>query len=589
MPKFIKLLLSFVCLFFVISVVPVQADYTFVDPISGSLSSSWLTIPGHITPAISTSDGREYARFYQGSSNSYAYLGHSGASNVTSSSFDFYYTQESVTQGAGFMLTDIVPITSQVPPNDSGHYFVGIWNIGTKYYLLSPTCDNVGGCGLPVYSRAIFELPSDIWNTISIVLHETNVDIILNGSVRTLPIGAFALPTGAFFGNPEITVTSQNWSDFFVDNFSITYFSPTPPPTPTFPYLSQKNSLWASQEYDSASDWAPIDKRGIDRWGCAITSVAMILQNYGVRALDGTAVDPSKLDTWLKSQPDGYVGPGLLNWLAVTRYAKESYAAGHADTKLEFVRTTAPTTPTLPAIFGLGGHFVVAHGTAGLNWQINDPANSLITTLPLTTTLQSVNRYIPSLTDLSYMLFVAEPGMTITMTDSGGEDVPLQWLSESLDDDIDGSSSSPTIQTGLVSKPADGVYTLHVQNTGSESAIVETYLYDIDGGVAQDTLAIPGETNADFAIQYSSTPNSNGPIALDYTSIFSYLKSLRVPKSSANGIFESLLARFTDVSRTLGVNQIANLNTFIAKQSPKFITPEVKTKLQNYILLIQQN
>jgi hypothetical protein len=134
----------------------------------------------------------------------------------------------------------------------------------------------------------------------------------------------------------------------------------TPTPTP-FPYLSQKDSAWAGEEYDSASTWAGAARSGIGRWGCAITSVAMILQKNGVNALDGTSVDPSKLNTWLISQTDGYIGPGLLNWLAVTRYVKASYDAGNASTKLEYSRPSATSTPVLPTILGLPGHFVVAH------------------------------------------------------------------------------------------------------------------------------------------------------------------------------------------------------------------------------------
>lgn len=390
------------------------------------------------------------------------------------------------------MLTDMVPTNSQFPPNDSGHYFVGIWNIGTKYYLLSPMCDNVGGCGLSVYSRAIFELPSDTWNSISIDLQPANANITLNDVTRTLPIGSAFLPTGVFFGNPEITGGSQHWSDFYVDNFAITYFSNI---IPTFPYLSQKDPLWASQEYDSASRWAnPGANNGIDRWGCAITSVAMILQNYGVQTPTGEAVDPQKLNDWLKIQPDGYIGNGLLNWLAITRYAKLSRDLGHSPTSLEFTRSTYSATTSLPAILGESGHFVVAHTDTGTDFSINDPSNVSRTTLAKSSDIRTSNVYTPSNTDLSYIFLTADPGSSVVLKNGAGDTIPLDWTNEYLSDDV-GGDPSPALQTALLPKPDSGTYTAQVHNPSGGTQDFGVYLYDAQGEVAKTEWNIaPSET-----------------------------------------------------------------------------------------------
>lgn len=81
----------------------------------------------------------------------------------------------------------------------------------------------------------------------------------------------------------------------------------------TVPLLKQTSEPWQGLEYDSASIWNP-SNTSINTWGCALTSAAMVLQYYNYTKLpDGTALDPGTLNTWLKNQPDGYVGNGLVN------------------------------------------------------------------------------------------------------------------------------------------------------------------------------------------------------------------------------------------------------------------------------------
>ncbi len=404
-----------------------------------------------------------------------------------------------------------------------------------------------------------------------------------------------------WLGHPSDLGESKNWPILKI--FSVKTFpeppvpvptstptpSPRPSPTPNqFPYFSQKDPLWGSHTYDSAAEWAGADKVGIERWGCAVTSVAMVLRSYGVKSLDGSEVNPGKLNTWLRSQSDGYIGPGLLNWLAITRYVRQSYEAGRSETKLEFARSYSTADLALPTILGVPGHFVVAHGEEDADsWKINDPANSTRTTMSKASAIVSINRFVPSHTDLSYMLFVTKPGMSIDLLNSDNISVPLNWLNEHIYDDIDGALSSSTVLTGLVSKPADDVYILHVQNNEVNNGTLVAYLYDVNGNFVQDSLSIPGKIGADFTIHYSKNPGASGSIALDYASIFSYIRSLRVPKSPANGIFEVLYARFTELTRSL--TSSSNLSRFIAQQSPKHVPKEVKAKLQNYIMLIQQN
>lgn len=477
-----------------------------------------------------------------------------------------------------------IAVDNYYPPNgsyyDLGHNsLLWTWNWG------DPPSVRYG-----YYSFVYDDLyPENSYHTLKITGVPGNYNVYLDG-VYVGHVTSTKNITSLWFGNPHTTETGDSWPIIYIDKVMLLeseFPTPTPSPTPTpFPYLSQKDSRWGGQIYDRAETWAPAGRQGIDRWGCTITSVAMILQKYHIRHLDGTEVDPGKLNAWLQAQPDGYIGPGLLNWLAVTRYVRQSHEAGLAETKLEYFRLPTTSTPDFPAILGLPGHFVVAYDTEGLNWQIKDPSDASRTTLPLSTTLRSVNRYVPSSTDLSYIMLVVEPGTTATLTDSYGNLVPLYWTNEYLEDDF-GEAPGPSLEIAMLPKPDDGSYLLHTTNSGETPAVVKVYLYDEEGGVTQDDLTLPAETEADFRIQYLSAPEQPGSIALDKTSIFEYLKLLRQPKTPANGIFQALYARFTNLLTDLST--AANLNKFISQQTPKFVSPEVSERLHNYVMLIEEN
>lgn len=300
-----------------------------------------------------------------------------------------------------------------------------------------------------------------------------------------------------WIGHPSDLGTDKIWPAMKI--FSVRSLA-TPPST--FPYLSQNDPLWADKEYDSASQWAGLDKSGIGRWGCALTSAAMILQNYNVQTATGSAVTPDGLNDWLINEPDGYLGLGHVNWLAISRYARESYDANHASTKLEFVRTYPPATPELPAILGLPGHFVVAQDEDTNSWKINDPASTTKQSLDKTATLKSINKFVPSTTDLSYMLYVIDSDVTATLTDDNGETLPTQWVDEYLNDDSE-DTAGPAIRTLMIPKPSSGKYHLIVNRPPNTERSVKVYLYDKLGDTTPQILPLPLPTTY-FEIQYGS-------------------------------------------------------------------------------------
>ena len=138
------------------------------------------------------------------------------------------------------------------------------------------------------------------------------------------------------------------------------------------PLLKQTNAAWKSRIYDSANLWSPRDP-SINAWGCALTSAAMVFNYHGLKKLpSGIALTPSTLNDWLKTQKDGYVGNGLVNWLALTRLSKQSVSVNNIFSfdALEFSKLIPGSisgikidlSNNITDILEEPGHFIVAKG-----------------------------------------------------------------------------------------------------------------------------------------------------------------------------------------------------------------------------------
>ena len=78
------------------------------------------------------------------------------------------------------------------------------------------------------------------------------------------------------------------------------------------PHQMQSDTQWSEQEYDHAASWAT--NPTIKRWGCALTSLSMIMNFHGINKMpDGNQLNPETLNNWLKAQPDGYIG-AKIRW-----------------------------------------------------------------------------------------------------------------------------------------------------------------------------------------------------------------------------------------------------------------------------------
>jgi|GEM_PF-2645189 len=397
---------------------------------------------------------------------------------------------------------------NQTPLRTSSHpgpsdWTIFVWPyIGSSFRVISAICPEFGTCLTDNILKTVTD--SEFRNTFKLLIKyiDSKYYVYLNDELIGTTTQTMRMPRYVWFGNPMITSTNVTFSKFYLDSIKVIDLE-----APTFPYYSQKVAPWGGMAYDRASEWAGTERDNIGRWGCALTSVAMILKNYGVKDDSNGDITPDELNLWLSNQDDGYIGQGWLNWLAVTRYVRKQYEAGHADTKLEYSRASGLPS-TLPSIVNEGGHFVVAYASESASFSINDPNNESRSTKLKSETFLTNNTFTTTETDLSYMLFVKNPNLTYVLKNSLGETIPFNWIQEQINDS-EGGAPSGIVTTALVPKPNGGRYELRVTST-TDSEPIELYLYDVQGRVKKVSPSVgSGETIFDLAFNKTDSSTSN--------------------------------------------------------------------------------
>lgn len=264
-------------------------------------------------------------------------------------------------------------------------------------------------------------------------------------------------------------------------------------------FFKQIDPQWSTQEYDTATKWS--ENPTIGRWGCAMTSAAMILRHHNISHLPESVsnpdlanleITPSTLNQWLLSQADGYVGSGLLNWMAVTRLT-EAYSQDNGTPKLEYNRINGSSLDTAknqlaqrqPVIFEVPGHFLVGNGIVFPDSdledaQILDPAFEYDFLSQHTGGLLSTRTLEASFTDLSYLLLVHDPELEVRLYDDQGDFIPeSERFLEQISDPTPGSSElSPPQVVQQIAQPSSGKYKVEVSQSELGPFELDFWAYD---------------------------------------------------------------------------------------------------------------
>ncbi|MBK8019840.1 MAG: C39 family peptidase [Chloroflexi bacterium] len=264
------------------------------------------------------------------------------------------------------------------------------------------------------------------------------------------------------------------------------------------PHLTGASPSWEDDAYGNPSG----SYGTVAQYGCAMTSSAMMLNHQGI------AVDPGQLNTWLRSQADGYKG-GALNWVAVARYAREHgvnlYYHGKlaSGTSADSYLSQAVCDLSLPVVLdvsGLGGtssHFVLATGQTEVSgqqtWAINDPVNwaSPRTTLQAYSFQYSSVRVFNAVqqgaivaggTDTIQVLVTDPLGRRLGVRADGStvSEIPnATYSTESIDDDNNpGEDSTPPERVAEIIEPIDGTYIVQIFGVGAGDYRMHFFSYD---------------------------------------------------------------------------------------------------------------
>lgn len=308
---------------------------------------------------------------------------------------------------------------------------------------------------------------------------------------------------GFLDGNPILNTTFNNNYDGyfgfmsqigtpFLDNFTIESFQNNNNINLDVPLLKQTSTPWKSKVYDSALIWNPKDP-SINSWGCALTSAAMVFKYHGINKLpSNTDLDPGSLNNWLKSQKDGYVGNGLVNWLSLARLSKLAKNVNNLDyDALEYTRTNGNSTNqlsdalsnNLPGILSEPGHFIVGKGVNNNVFSINDPYYSRTSLSDYGNSFQNLGLYKPSHTDLSYIMLTIQPNINIQLLDQNNDSLGEAFTEGPITNPNNQNQNTDALKILYFQKPPDGDYKVILSSSSSSAFNLNIYSYNKDGDV----------------------------------------------------------------------------------------------------------
>jgi len=481
---------------------------------------------------------------------------------------------------------------------------------GWKIYEVHFLGENKGwtNFGYPNFTSPV-SLSNNQINHIKVIFQNQHMKLYLNGT----EVIDYLDTTYNFIGTDKIGLRISTGGEYptevWFDNIVVTGLddlTPTPTPTPTttttstttsttstttttkptpsmnlnVPLIKQTSNPWQSQIYDSAKSWSP-SKPTIHDWGCALTSATMILKYYDINKMaDGSNLNPGALNSWLKKQPDGYVGNGFVNWLAISRLPKliKSMNSINFDA-LEYYRENFQNNEHLtndlmnymPDILEVPGHFIVASGISSGLFTINDPYYDRQNLSSYDNSYASLGRYIPKNSDLSYILLVASPTLDIKAKDSLGNFVGEQYLQRPLKNDSDsGKVSGDPIKMYYFSKPETGDYQINLTSLDTQEYKITAYLYDINGNVKileQKGIVNPKkEDNLTIKFNKLNSSSSNAIKIVTFDNLLLDIKELQslhlINNVVANGLTD--IAKNAEKNYNKGLKKVSllGLNLF---------------------------
>lgn len=339
------------------------------------------------------------------------------------------------------------------------------------------------------------------------------------------------------------------------------------------PYFSQNALPWGPTEYDHANSLSFTNLFGsatMDRWGCVVTSAAMILRYHGmVQMIDGSELTPGTVNNWLKTH-QGYStgGNGLgtyssIIWGKISELTRDLKAAGKSIVELEHYWPSHNETTTQllkddislrnsPSILGVNGnsHYIVAKGFNDNTFLVNDPEWEYPDLTNFSNdTYGDAHRYIRSNTDLSSIELIVNPNIEILVTDSQNRKTGkiVQDGVTSVYNDIQDARynfepplANPNengvfeeLGTGvnrfIYSKPENDEYKITLSSKNSDTYTLNIITFEVDGDSFQEKSygSLESNNQNQFFVSYSQTEPPTTKKDVTFSSVIQDIKNLR--------------------------------------------------------------
>lgn len=395
------------------------------------------------------------------------------------------------------------------------------------------------------------------------------------------------------FGKPTLKATTgvSRPTTVNFDNFKIALLEEPPPDE--FTIFKQTDPAWSDLEYDHASTWS--QNPTIGRWGCALSSLAMILDFYQISQLpDSSELTPLTLNDWLKSQPDGYLGEGLVNWIAGTRLTKQM-SDSLGTPKLEYLRhssdpltiATTEISEGRPVIMQIPGHFLAGYQVQDDDIKIADPAFNHTLFSQHQVNLVSTRSFTPSNTDLSYILVTHDHNLDLQFDDGINPAV----FSDYLEADFTPQTLANSLTIHEIAKPESNDYPFTISQAEYGQFSLKFYLYDHNAEVKIiEYTGFAGPNPGKHILEYDKNDvlQSRVSRSLSFVDFFSILQNEYLADNVSPAVFFHLqrylgYAIDAETNQQLEYDRYTNLIRYYILLFEDQITAETQNSLLDYL------
>lgn len=341
--------------------------------------------------------------------------------------------------------------------------------------------------------------------------------------------------------SPTPTYATDNYVEYIKTNYmgGESYdFSYTLSYDVNVPYYSQLNPQW---RYDPYGNYGSNDTvNTVGKWGCNLTSAAMIVDYWGQRSTPVFRTDPEKLNDWLRShagynQDNGVIHEKVQEY-AIANKVNLSFRGRIYTPNNQLVDSYLlsgnPVMLGVKKIWSekqkawIPGHFVVVTGKTMINgvetYKINDPAHGQTTLYEKWGNLYyAIRLYAGGEADPSRMYISAHSPVELLVTDPIGRKFGYDSRTDTHWNEIPGAvyhSETISAEDGTedqlpeylvieIPTPLEGKYLIEVLGTGVGPYLISTVATDWQGGATQTTFSGNAElgSSQSNSINYSLT------------------------------------------------------------------------------------